>query len=634
MASEFHSQSDKDTTRESYKYQKLTGADDIRVLVLPPGKISDPVQCRLKHVSLSAKPKYETISYAWGDPSKKCPIDCEGKVIQVTLNLNSALQHFRHANHERALWADAICIDQENLEERSEQVQMMSDIYSHGEQLLIWLGEETEDVSKSLEAIEDLHAYFLDNEVGYPNDQPDRYHVFPDGQSPNYMHLLSIKNRWLHPITSLAKRPWFLRRWVMQEVAKSPKALVFCGQKHIPWIIMADVTWSLLKANLLLEVAFVDDCGEAGAALYSIIIIELVRRDIIRSQGTPLLPLLVSTRQYHCQDPRDVIFSILGVSVDFRDYEDSIIPDYDASPQEVYKNFVVGSVLKKNSLLHLSVAYTPPESLKFNLPSWVPDFSDLDLANPLMFLRNESNLPFHASGETKARVRLTNNNNTFHVVGKVVDMVKDITIAAQEAALPDEANPPIEESPGLNSSTALDSSAKVRILQLKLWLDGCKKLSSLNRTDDPLPPSRFDEYCRTMVCNLTSRGDLPPPEFAHMFQVYLDVLEDSDKAMEKHGDPEKPQEFIDLISAVEMSINLRIIGWRFCNTEAGRIGRVLKPVKRGDIVCVFYGGEVPYVLRPRGDGQYTFVGSCYIHGLMDGEALQIEGVEDQEFAIC
>lgn len=219
MASEFHSQSAKeDTIRESYKYQKLTGGDDIRVLVLSPGNISDPVQCRLEQVSLFTKPKYETISYSWGDPSKKCPINCEGKTIQVTFNLNSALQHFRHANGERTLWADAICIDQENLEERSEQVQMMADIYSHGERLLIWLGEETEEVSKSLEAIEDLHGYFLENEFGYPNGQPDRYYIFPDGQSPNYLHLLSIENKWLGPVTNLVKRPWFLRRYISIQI--------------------------------------------------------------------------------------------------------------------------------------------------------------------------------------------------------------------------------------------------------------------------------------------------------------------------------------------------------------------------------------------------------------------------------
>ncbi|PVH80545.1 hypothetical protein DL98DRAFT_515399 [Cadophora sp. DSE1049] len=42
----------------------------------------------------------------------------------------------------------------------------------------------------------------------------------------------------------------------------------------------------------------------------------------------------------------------------------------------------------------------------------------------------------------------------------------------------------------------------------------------------------------------------------------------------------------------------------------------------GDIVCLFHGGNVPYVLRPTA-GYYQLVGECYVHGIMNGEAMQV-----------
>ena len=71
---------------------------------------------------------------------------------------------------------------------------------------------------------------------------------------------------------------------------------------------------------------------------------------------------------------------------------------------------------------------------------------------------------------------------------------------------------------------------------------------------------------------------------------------------------------------------------RFCSTTDGRIGLVPRSAAAGDVICVLYGGRVPYVLRPCKDG-YTLIGECYIHGLMDGEAMDREQFESREFAL-
>ena len=65
----------------------------------------------------------------------------------------------------------------------------------------------------------------------------------------------------------------------------------------------------------------------------------------------------------------------------------------------------------------------------------------------------------------------------------------------------------------------------------------------------------------------------------------------------------------------------------FCSTKQGRIGLVPCTTQTGDLVAVIMGADVPFVLRLSGVGTYELVGDCYIHGVMNGEALQ--GEHDQ-----
>ena len=46
-------------------------------------------------------------------------------------------------------------------------------------------------------------------------------------------------------------------------------------------------------------------------------------------------------------------------------------------------------------------------------------------------------------------------------------------------------------------------------------------------------------------------------------------------------------------------------------------------------MCILLGGKVPYILREVGPGEHYFLGECYVHGIMDGEAMPKEGEEDK-----
>jgi hypothetical protein len=52
----------------------------------------------------------------------------------------------------------------------------------------------------------------------------------------------------------------------------------------------------------------------------------------------------------------------------------------------------------------------------------------------------------------------------------------------------------------------------------------------------------------------------------------------------------------------------------------------------GDVVCVLFGGDVPFILRPSPQGNYQLIGECYVSGVMRGEALDM-GLGEREFLL-
>ena len=92
---------------------------EIRLLYLAPGRelIAQP-SCRLQKVCMSSSPAYEALSYTWGDANVTKPIQVNGRTFQATVNLEAALRYLRRPEKTRILWVDAVCIDQNNIQER------------------------------------------------------------------------------------------------------------------------------------------------------------------------------------------------------------------------------------------------------------------------------------------------------------------------------------------------------------------------------------------------------------------------------------------------------------------------------------------------------------------------------------
>lgn len=167
---------------------------NIRLLkLLPHRDKTGPLQCSLidyplQHLTESNYHLYDALSYAWGSPEKSQSISIGNFNLPITPNLHAALLRLRDCFFERVVWADAICINQQDTQERNNQVQLMAKIYAMASRVIVWLGEAEDKSDKALEEI----------------------HKSANGQRTTAN--AAVRNA----VLKLLLRPWFKRIWVFQ----------------------------------------------------------------------------------------------------------------------------------------------------------------------------------------------------------------------------------------------------------------------------------------------------------------------------------------------------------------------------------------------------------------------------------
>ena len=140
-----------------YQYSPLNeGAQEIRLMTLFPETVSSEIRVSLEIVPFTKDHvhDFEALSYAWGSAENLVDIiiGASGhEVLSITQNLAEALPYLRYEDRSRVLWIDAICVNQQDLEERSRQVERMADIFAKASRVVVWLGPESSDSSVAID---------------------------------------------------------------------------------------------------------------------------------------------------------------------------------------------------------------------------------------------------------------------------------------------------------------------------------------------------------------------------------------------------------------------------------------------------------------------------------------------------
>ena len=310
---------------QTYQYTPLKHNRDIRLLCLLPGSDEAPLSCSLRIVSLSELPVYEAISYTWGEPIFSAFIECFPRgQLPITENLSAALFHLRLANRIRVLWVDAICINQQDLLERSHQVTLMRDTFEGAENVIVWLGEDTGDANEAFKILRTIDSSSSDA------------HVF------NLLYSESGQ-----ALRELLRRSWFRRIWVVQELTCARKAIVTCGNHAMEWERFLDVAMIIRRTNYF-ETAEDKSVSDALNALYG-----MHRGWRIRQQrdGDDLEALLYTYRLCLASDPRDKVFALVGMVSG--QIAAAYTPNYSIDVVEVYRKLAI----------HLIIAERNPDAL-------------------------------------------------------------------------------------------------------------------------------------------------------------------------------------------------------------------------------------------------------------------------------
>ena len=196
----------------------------------PPSTPSCSWAFETEHVSLDSDdlPPYTALSYVWGEPDPgKHKISLDGSALDVTPNLHAAIDTLSRLEDltRQRLWIDAICINQDDLDERAFQVRLMRDLYSRGRQTIAYLGPEDDEV--------ELGLYWLER-LSEAISLPCRLQwLVAAAESPDY-------DRVWRSLNSVIGRQWWSRAWILQETILSPNLVFVHGKKVVPEKVIVD----------------------------------------------------------------------------------------------------------------------------------------------------------------------------------------------------------------------------------------------------------------------------------------------------------------------------------------------------------------------------------------------------------
>jgi Heterokaryon incompatibility protein (HET) len=191
----------------AFQYDVLPTSENAKPIriatLLPTNDESSPIRCELKAADLVDKPKYIALSYVWGDSSENGSIFVGEQFFPTTTaNLEAALRHIRSAFCKEtplSFWADALCINQNDQDERGQQVQMMRDVFQSAERVILWLGEESDQSDSAMDLVGAL------GNQDYNIQSPQSFwHYFP--------HLMD--NVTWYSLNQWCQRPVWTRIWV------------------------------------------------------------------------------------------------------------------------------------------------------------------------------------------------------------------------------------------------------------------------------------------------------------------------------------------------------------------------------------------------------------------------------------
>ena len=355
---------------------------EIRMLTILPDSPTAIVRCTMQRTNLISPIKYAALSYCWGDETITTDILVNGTMTRVTVNLADALQHLRKLGVGR-LWVDALCINQTDKQEKGLQIRNMKHVYSKAEMTYAWLGREEVDDTKTvfafLMSLLDPHSNLVLAPTYHtcslrpstpsrrrwrsfkPWNRPTDQNHPQSGDSQRCILQSSIQG-----LRRILECQYWKRRWIIQESSASYRQILLWGDATITLDEM-DRAFSLCRKSCYWK----SDVAEVFSWFESI----TKFRGLYQENARPSLCQAIElSRDFESTDPRDAIFSLLGISHDGPDLVPT--PNYSQPVVDIVRDLTKALIWKHKWLdfILINGMDRVDRPRLESLPSWAPDW--------------------------------------------------------------------------------------------------------------------------------------------------------------------------------------------------------------------------------------------------------------------
>ncbi|CZR54067.1 uncharacterized protein PAC_03950 [Phialocephala subalpina] len=634
-----------------YKYKPLKSKSSIRLLT-NLSTTGDHIKCNLEDVDLDTEPKYDCLSYTWGDPlyqkylTKKIPydfpqpsgvikIDGDDQELPIGKNLYDALIEFGKSpggegdlQRQESIWIDAVCINQEDkvTDEKKNQIMMMGRIYSQAQSVVVWLGPEMPD-DPGLEITKTV----LQRLAKIPHEKLETM-VLSDLDNTDTYEMLGIDpvDSWEWAcFGSFILRSWFARMWVVQETFFAKKFIVFCGSKILDWEEITRASRVLKETHLgkLLNERMEETIIEQEPSTHSTYIGNPISNQFIfidlkkTAASLRLERLLAYSRYFGATMAEDRVFAVLNMWKPEwkRKPEDVKTAEFmmknKEDPVEVYTKASIVAIRvprapdgEKRWYAAGELEFEPPEELycahlkvKGFRVDEIVEFAatDLELIDKhQMFTLLEILSQYLKSAKPSG----TSTTDRFEAFWRT--LIKDTFLG----------KPAGNEDPKARKAFHL-------IITFFVWsLDGELKglrdalqnpLNTTKEEDTDFPElSKINSKTKILVDELSALDNSVIPSWENMHQII--------KLGNECG--YVPEDVAPDLENIMASFNAAYQCRRMFRTNNNYLGITAESIKKGDEVWVFAGAIVPMVVRFEKE-KWRFVGEAYMHGIMNGEAV-------------
>ena len=595
---------------ERHQYLPL-GHRHIRLLKASRDDINLPAELRCEYLLAPLDEllvAYTAISYVWGDPTPLSRIICnDGGYLSLTASATCILNAIVDVRAPGYFWIDQLCINQEDKREKADQVRMMGEIFASANNVIAWLGVPTADSNMATDFVVTLFSAMkklasLDRFITADSLCQNTGCEYP---SPKW---LALRN--------FLKRPWFERLWIVQEIIMAAEEMILlCGNSSITWDTLAEVVVTIESNGLSrLILQSTDEEGDpvAPGGLLNTACIHTMKKMRNLQQPISLQFALIYCLRFKATDPRDKVFALLGLATDAGN--PVLHPNYEAPVREVFTESSRYMMIANKSLRILHIAGIGWSRQIKDLPSWVPDWSAPQRVT--IFGDMADNAAYRASASLPSRVKIRPGPDTITLEAIIIDTM--------HVCFP---------QPDVTLSWRLtDASSEEYRHSMVNWVDQLRAAVDASPHYTENNHDKEDVLWRALLAN-TIRPGLPArEEYRQFFESWLQIhrqptTNGNDSTIGKTIWDEAWM----FNAAFSDAMDTRVI----FTTKRGLIGIGPPHIQAGDLLCIIIGAQTPFLVRKRmqpgpekATPMYELVGDCYVHGLMNGEGLDMGKEED------